>query len=551
MHSLYFIAFISVASFINIVNCNDKAMKVISIDANIYGTSEVTPGETIAWSSHPDWSALGELLYGYGLMEIGLLCVKGAWLLYDKPMYEVNIDEKHNYKMLAGESTCEKPGKILSMQPFGSQGVIDESSFTYFHKPNFGSKAYSLTREWSLKDIQRESESNRKIESMITMGNDTWAITVQCGENPRTFCVSPNPVYGSDGFPICSLNTLEGTPLSGACNTLISVKMTCESSISETDTITISECRPFDVGNYGRMIKKPSAKVEAATPTPVEKPESRKVEQKPEGEEDVDITQFATCNADGTPSADLSDLLRSLEMRRDNNFNQDPMIVWTINNEDSYKSDLVDATFDIAIRVCPEDAVRASFLNIARELFMSELHESWKTTKSPEIDVSEMDFLLFSLRKCNVLLEEDNNAGELEKRTMAALARGTADSSKHDFEAHEMENMYKREKDDNLIFDITWLAANLVSTICHKTLHFTTNFWYQYVRTFQKTYLEPLASVWKGAKMSNKRLEFIMSGLGVMRQYDGMLKCTNEAIGSVPNMHPFRKPLPPPPNALT
>jgi len=87
-------------------------------------------------------------------------------------------------------------------------------------------------------------------------------------------------------------------------------------------------------------------------------------------------------------------------VRMDHDFTSELQVLWPDDDQDVWKTEILDSAFDIMMASCPDRIVPSLYLQMIREYFVYHLNEVWKREKTFKPTRSEFQSLADQLDSC-------------------------------------------------------------------------------------------------------------------------------------------------------
>ncbi|ODM96377.1 hypothetical protein Ocin01_10302 [Orchesella cincta] len=466
-------------------------------------------GIHVKFSDSPaDWSDLYSLVASKGFYTLGKLCVRGTFILYESPLFEVKTPNA--FHIMSGIGKCSViSDSTKSIQLVGSMGRIKSSSITFFEKPYFGSVAHPTI-------FNVGSRFFRKMEhtlSMITSGIIPWTIQLK---NGTRFCLKPQ-FDPTERNPICLVRDLRllidnsETPETIENPQIVRATQGCRKEITEELVFRIQDCLYLDKKNHtgkrpGNIIAR-SDDVEGRT-----------------------LSADGLCGGNEERAKNVFALYKAAITR---NFEFPMFIGWHKLGKNAWKFDILDYIFSIVEDHVPEDLIPFSYMNKMREFFVSKWATAWEKTADTHQDTfslsdKEYSTLIRLLKYC-----KRRPSWTSEFRRSWALIQ-TMDQ----FNNVTSEG-FRYNPSRNIIVEFVWLAGHMVGSLCHLDYAYKLPFWALYFRAFLELYMLPIVPEWK---IPQEATELIFGGIDHVLEYKKFAMFTSKVQKAISLIEPLDRP---------
>ncbi|CAL8122987.1 unnamed protein product [Orchesella dallaii] len=462
-------------------------------------------GISLMYSEAPtEWSELYPLLNSNGFFTIGKLCVRGTFILYESPMYEVKTPNA--FKIISGDGKCTVISEATqSIQVVGSVGRIKQPSITFFEKPNFGSEAHPTIVNVACRFFRKMEDTL----SAITIGSVPWTLQLR---NGTRICLKPH-FDPQEKYPICLIRDfrqLLGTPEPEEDDDepeveFVRASQGCRPGILEEVVYRLQDCHYWgEMDHTGRtkdLITR-SDDVEGRT-----------------------LSVEGLCGGNDEKSKSLFALYKAAIT---NDFEYPMFIGMHKLGKNAWKLDILDYTFSIVQDIVTEDLIPMGFLNKVREFFISKLANVWeKNTEEANFTLSEREYTSlirltkYCQRKPDWINEFRRAWGEIQ--VPEDLTSEIAEGFKHD-------------PSRNIIVEFVWLAGHMVANLCHLDYAYRIPFWSLFLRAFRELYWNPVVPEWK---IPQEATELIFGGIDHLMEYNKFAMFTTMVQKSIGLLEPL------------
>ncbi|CAL8118445.1 unnamed protein product [Orchesella dallaii] len=479
-------------------------------DASIFPGLNVT-GLRLPFTELGHFADIPKTLKDEGFLRMGLFCVKrGAFILYRQAQFL----SKHgkDIKIASGENKCYNNMQgMQSAQPIGPIHLPKQDSITFYNNPMFGGAGVPTAKDVGLGFF---SNMKKTIKSAILIGRQNWTIITQKGIK-HCMRVKFDP---KEKYPICLLPDLMHTNMKMPGVFLRKVRKGCKAEEVGSNIIEINNCQ-----YWGGKVPRTKPKFTVW---------GKDVEK---GRSDSD-TQ---CAGDG--SEEMKETIRLYKALLTNAFDDLIILEWKDIGKVTWKLELLDTIFEIAMAAVPGSLVPFYYMNRIRELFIYQLAKAWKrlgddgsVTDGKIGLLTEYDYrsLAHLTRNCYGMMGVDG-----------PLFQGIAENAWYRMaEPGQSENIVwrslVRNKGNNIVIEMTWLLTNMVGGICHRLFGYVHNFWALYIHFITQMYLVPVVPEWS-QKIPN--LDILLGG-DMNVKYNQLALFTSVSLDAANQLEPFKRP---------
>ncbi|ODM94587.1 hypothetical protein Ocin01_12094 [Orchesella cincta] len=479
-------------------------------DASIFPGLNVT-GLHLPFSQIGQFLDIPKTLKDEGFLRMGLFCVKrGAFILYNRPQFQ--IKDGKDFKIASGDNKCYNDMQgMQSAQPIGPIHLPKQDSITFYHNAFFAGIGSPTAKGVGFGFF---SHARKAVKSLILIGRQNWTITTH---NGTKHCVRPK-FDPKEKFPICLLPNFKSTNIKKLGLYLRKATKGCKEEEVGTSIIDINNCHYW------------GGKVPPSKYKPLTFEDDDAV-----GRSDAN----SMCSGDGSEA--MKETMRLYKAVLTNSFDELVLLEWKDIGKSTWKLELLDTVFEIALTAVPGDIITFNYINRIRELFIYQLSKAWtRLGDDGSLPDGKIGLLTeYDYRSLTHLIRQCFNKMTVHGPLFQVTAKKAWISMA---EPGQSENIIwrslVRNKDKNIILEMTWLVANMVGGICHRLFGYVHNFWALYIHFINQMYFNPVVPEWSKIIPN---LDILLGG-EMSLKYNQLALFTSVSLDAANKLEPFKRP---------
>ncbi|CAL8122100.1 unnamed protein product [Orchesella dallaii] len=453
---------------------------------------------------------IGNLIIKYGLSQVGQICIKeGVFVFYMQPDFWAESPDQ--VRVLSGHDKCQSPGElpIGSIHHAGDKFIpLNIPQIVVYEGQNFAGHTQNYALE-STKFIRWLGAIN----SLIFIGPSKWMVETMSDE---TFCLVPFNVEKVNETQVCTVHDSMSIFPNGTDLRFRRVVKDCEGGATE---INIETCFEYEVGEIQ----------EPAVGSPA-----------PEGNGSSTTSGSETGLFGSENCNDYEELANLLRWRITHNFQNPYQYLLPKNKSQTWRTELIDVTFEIASTVLGR-VVNTQLLLIVREFYIYFAEkEAWNKGKGwPEDSRTfETNLVVEEAYICLNIINEKNMGKERGAVFLSIMK---------ELEGNEFPEEFLRVKlrpalNLDVLMEFVWLIINFTAITCHIAQDFVTNFWVDYTTVAMDMLLVPLTEFWIDNGVVKEYYPVVLSGFQYKRVLEEVAVFTTEMYNQIKGFQVMPRP---------